>query len=619
MFAPAGAVNVAIALVVLASAAPVAAVQPATGPVSLDGVESVAELDGTLQSERAAIDDLMENMLAVDRLYAELGEAQFQRVVLRSRMDEYVSSQHSALDDLGREYLSMQREPDRLDRFEYGVERSTLALADLHNTTLREQRLVDEIRAEIGAENGTLSSLDTPLAGALAAQQASQLEGLAYVSEQLAIQEERIADARELQDERLEYVSHHREIWREMKTVERQRALALIEEEFDRTYDNETLRDSRLDRQRYVVGLLRAHHHARMETAVEFTALLWSLDDDLAALDDRPSADEVEELQARLDGRASAFGAVRTHLADESAVTGRLREELAVKDGLYEQRHALLDEQASLVDRLANQSWPGRQNATVRALHGRVDEERAILGELDEQVAAERRLVSELYDLDGGDAANGRLAAYVRVRDRIADLLESNLALQDRAIDRQTAALRSRERAVARLGWARGVQDRWRRLPALEGAVRLDDLDATVLSHRFADQQRAFDLLTEAREEASATFAGEQALLLGVVDALDRVETATPVPAASNATNATGATNLAAGPANSSADAGSAAASSNATAPAENATNESAAPAALTSPGDGASEAFAGLVVLVLLLASLVVVVRLLRSDWKRI
>lgn len=631
MPAPTVAAQVAIAILVATStvAGPVASGPVATGGTTpaVDGtrvaavpaasagdgqvtgdVVTVGGLQTELQSERAVLDDLMATMLVEDRLYERLAELQFQRVVHRSRMSERVSVQEAALGDLSREYYSMQHEPQRVADIEYEIEQSIRTLDHLSNVTAEQQALVEELQARIEAENGTLDELDTPLAEALVAQRASQLRGLEYVAEQLAVQEEQLAVARSLQEDRLEYVEHYQDIWRELETIERRRVLDRLDAEFDETHQVATLQDSRFEGERYVVALLREHHHARMETVVEYTAFLWSLEDDLATLGDEPTPEAVEALQARLDEQAAALSAVRDALATESAVTGQLREEMAAYEDRLEDRESLLWSQTTLAIRLESQSTHETQNRTVTALERRVEEEAAMLDAMDEQLRAEQRLVGELSRVGTAEDVRGRLAAYLRVRDDVVDLLEANLDEQRRLVEVQSTDVRAKERAAIRLGWDAGVQDTWRRLPAFNETVRLSRLDAEVLDHRFEGQQEAFGLLTDIREESDATFEGQQRLLADLQDDLDEVATAVRT---TDQSNATGALNASAGALNPTAD------RSNASADRQEPGGDR--PMATLAPTAGDGAGAAGLVgfavVLLLLVLSAVLVVWSVRSS----
>jgi hypothetical protein len=264
-----------------------------------------------------------------------------------------------------------------------------------------------------------------------------------------------------------------------------------------------------------------------MQTVSEYIALLDALDRDLAALDDGDplGAAEVRAVRATLGDEASVFADVASVLSVESAAAADIQAAMAEHERLLDRRSAELDEQEARLTKLTKTSVKARQLATVDRLHDDVRREAAIVADLRELVDTQLATSARLYEVGRGDE-DGRVTAYLGVRDRILDVLVTGVELQVDYYEREADQVRSKERAVVRLSYARGVQDLWERLPELNETMRRERLETQVLAERFEIQQEVVGWLTVARVEAASTYRAEADLLERVRVDLGRVETA---------------------------------------------------------------------------------------------
>lgn len=483
------------------------AVSPDT-PAQSDG-----QLAVRLQAEGETLNTLLESMGETELLYARLLDYQRERAVLRGQILEQGIIQEAVYLNLTRFLRRFQDDPEKLDALRYEIRQSIDTLAELERTVEAERRLVTRIRATIIAENDTLGNLTTPLAEPLRRQRESQLTGLALLNESLGVQAQSLFDARVRQVERAEIVGFYQPIWREIDTQQRKELLREFEADISATVRAAAIRDSRFENQRLLAEVLRAHHEARISTVDEFRTLLDSLEAGLSDLGSTPSATQRERLDSELDAERADLQRYRELLEHESVPSSRLRANLSAHAELQATRQGLLDRQDELVQRLESDQTKAAQNRTLAALDRTIATERDVLESIGETIAAEQQGVSGLYEVFGQVDVDLRGQAYLRVRDRIADLIRVNIDRQQRVLQREFADLQRKARTVARIEYVWSLQDRRRRVGRLNETVRQERLEAALLSERRDDVRTVFGWLELLRSEADRTFAAESELL----------------------------------------------------------------------------------------------------------
>lgn len=513
--------------------------QVGVGPLQETRQVGVEEFRDRLRAERDSLDALFDTMTAEEVLYARLLALQRERVVLRGQMQEHGSIEAATFANLTRFLRRSQDDPEKLDRLKYEMRRSADTLFDLQETVRRERELVDRLRALVASENGTLDDLTTPLASPLEAQRESQLDGLALLDDSLAEQEASLFETRALLVERAEYVGFYQAIWRDIDTQLRRQVLAVIERDLDESGSQSAIHDSRFENQRLFTEVLSQHHRARIATVDEFQSLVTTLEENLSTLGDDPSAAEVERRQSTLSALRDGYQRYRPLLRNESTVAASLRSALSTHAELHETRRNLLDQQRKLVVRLSHESRKPEQNRTLAALDASFDAEEAILSASRRQVRTERQAVSRLYEVFSDVEVDRRGAAYLEVRDRIADLLAVNLERVDPVLERELADLRSKRRTVARIENTWRLQARWVEVARLNETMRDERLEGRILRERIGDVRTVFGWLTVLREQADRTFAAEAALVSQVRERLESVESR-PTRTTIRATTTTG-------------------------------------------------------------------------------
>lgn len=488
----------------------------------------MTEIRAALSGERVAMEAVEDELVEQERLYEQLAALQSERAALLSEVEERTALQRSALEDLQDVFFGFQDTPERLEDLQYELGRINETLVELQTAIEAERRLTLRLIGRVAGENDAITRLDTSLQSGVREQRDSQLTGLLTLEASLEEQRDRLVETR-LRVVRLEaFIGDYPEIWRDVDSDERARVLARIRSDLEAAETRVRMRASRFESTGYLVALLYEHHRARMETVSEYVSLLRSLDADLATIGPTPTEEGLARAQAGITSRLGVFERIEGLLGVESPVASRLRARLTQYESRLDDRAASIERQREIVEELRQTSTVEGQQAVVDVLDREVARERKLLDDLGQSLAAQRRIVAQLYDVGHEEGNDPRILAYLRVRDRIADLLDAILVSEERLLAEEQSEARYKAKAVGRLRYALGVQDLWRRLPDVVDEEDADLVESTLLRDRYQDKRAAFELLSGLRMEANATYSSEVRLLENVSAALDRVETVEP-------------------------------------------------------------------------------------------